>query len=647
VTPKKPGFFEELKRRHVWRVAIAYAITGWLIVQIATQVFPFFNIPNWAVRLVIILVVIGFPVALALAWVYEITPEGIRRTEPADSPDARSEHTHRNIGRRLNAVIITVLVLAVGLLGWRLYAVRHVPAAAAHVATATRNPDGASRPDGAKRYPGKTLPDSAAAAAVSGLHTTANAATPAPAASVPQKSVAVLPFANDSDQKDQQFFSDGLSQDLITALSQFAGLKVINRNSAFQFRDSKDNIKIVAQKLGVAHLLEGSVQKQGGKVRVTATLINAADGSILWSQRYDKPYKDLFALQDDITRSVAGALQAKLLSVPGTVAQSERPPSGNLEAWKAYQQGKFHAMRATQADLRTALAQFTAATRLDPRYAAAYARLSYVWNDMATQYLAGTAQQQAYANARRAANTTLAPDSALMHSARGKLLLLADLDWRGAQAEFKRAQQLAPNDAGVLFNLGSLDATLGRVQSAVELTRTALAGDPLHANWYDWLSIYLSGLGRLDEAEQMVRKAIELQPTADAFREQQAVIAIQRGDAKGALAAAQRESDEGWHRIALALALQIGPDRAAADAALQTLIAKYADRAPYQIAEVYALRRDPGKAFEWLQRAWAARDPGIGLLLHDPFILRYRDDPRFAAFCKKVDLPTTTDAVAM
>ena len=605
------------------RVAIAYVVAAWLLVQIATQLFPFFDIPDWAVRLVVILLAIGLPVAVAFAWIYELTPEGIRRTEAADSPGARSEHASRQIGRKLNTVIIAVLVLAVALLGWRVLALRR-----------------ASAPSAAAQ--------AAAPASSAVTPAPADTATPVPAA-VPQKSVAVLPFVNDSGQKDEQFFSDGLSQDLITALTQFAGLKVISRDSAFQFRGSKDSSKVIGEKLGVAHLLEGSVQRAGDMVRITATLVNASDGSALWSQRYDKPYKDLFALQDAITQSVADALKAKLLTAPGAVVQSDRPPSGNLDAYVAYLRGLNAFSLGTKASLRAAIAAFEQAVRLDPNYAAAHAELSRMWVGFADQFSDGAEVRAVIAKARAAANTALklAPNSSLAHQARSNLLESADMDWHGAEAEAQRALQLAPNDANAKFFLGGILGSLGQVQRAVDLTRQALQADPRNANWYQWLSVYLRALGRLDDAARAANTAIALQPSAAAYHEQLAIVEILRGDGRAAMAAAQKETDPGWRRVALALATQIGPDAKAADGALRTLITQDTSEAPYQIAEVYALRRDADRSFEWLDRAWATRDPGLSFLLNDPIILRYRDDPRFAAFCHKVGLPTTTDAVAM
>jgi len=618
----KPSLFEELKRRHVVRVAIAYVVAAWLLVQIATQLFPFFDIPNWAVRLVVILLAIGLPVAVAFAWIYELTPEGIRRTEAADSPGARSEHASRQIGRKLNTVIIAVLVLAVALLGWRLLALRR-----------------ASAPSAAAQ--------AAAPAAPAVPQAPSNTANPAPAV-IPEKSVAVLPFENDSGDTSQQYFSDGLSQDLITALTQFAGLKVISRDSAFQFRDSKDSSKVIGEKLGVAHLLEGSVQRAGDMVRITATLVNASDGSALWSQRYDKPYKDLFALQDAITHSVADALKAKLLTAPGAVVQSDRPPSGNLDAYTAYLRGVTDFTRTDETHARQAINAYQRAVTIDPGYAAAWAALSRAWARLGGAFMGGAAQQQAFTQARRASDRALqlAPDLAAAHSARS-YLAFSESDWKGAQAEIQRALQLAPSDGDAKYLYGSVLATLGQCGRAADLVQQALMTNPRNGDWYYALSQYLACGGRMADAQQALRTAIALQPQGTAYHEGAAVLAILRGDAEAALAAAQEEPPGPWHDIAMALALQIGPDREAADAVLKNLIAKYADLGPYQIAEAYALRRDPDAVFQWLDRAWKQHDPGISYLLYDPLILRYREDPRFAAFCHKVGLPTTTDAVAM
>ncbi len=458
-------------------------------------------------------------------------------------------------------------------------------------------------------------------------------------------SIAVLPLANESGDASQQYFSDGISEDLITALSQFPGLNVIGRSSSFQFRDSKEDSRSIGAKLGVTHLLEGSVRRSGDMVRVSAELINAANGITQWSERYDRPYKDLFELQDEITREVAGALRTKLLPGEHAAAQSERPPSGSLNAYNAFLQGQFYVSRGTEADFRKAIESFTQATELDPRYALAWSLLSRTWTGLGVKYLETAAAQEAYVKARAAAEQalTLSPDLAAAHVSRGYVLQNADFDWRGAEAEYRRALELAPNDGLARFNLGNRIASFGQLEQAIELTREALATEPLRANWYNWLAVYLSGLNRLDEAERAIRRALELQPGAVSYYETLTIIEIQRGNAEAALAAAQQEVPGTWRDAALALARQIGSDRSAADAALKALIDRDTGGAAYQIAEVYALRNDSNETFAWLDRAWNGRDAGIQNILYDPFILRYKDDPRFAAFCKKAGLPTPAE----
>jgi TolB-like protein/Tfp pilus assembly protein PilF len=455
-------------------------------------------------------------------------------------------------------------------------------------------------------------------------------------------SIAVLPLANESGEASQQYFSDGISEDLITALSQFPGLKVIGRTSAFQFRDSKEDSRSIGAKLGVAHLLEGSVRRSGDTVRVSAELIDTSDGSTQWSERYDRPYKDLFALQDDISRAVAGALRTKLLPGEHAAAQTERPPGGNLEAYSALLQGRFYSARGTETDDRKAIEYFTQAIQLDPSYALAWSELSTTWTGLNQAFLEDAlASKSAVSKAREAADRALAlsPNLAAGHIARGFLLQAADLDWHGAETEFRRAMELAPNDGEAKFFLGTQLATFGELESAIELTRQALATDPLKAERYYYLSSYFSGLNRLDEAERAIRRAIELQPVAVVYHWQLAVVEVQRGNAQAALDAAQQEARGLDQDIALTLARQIGNDRAAADAALAGLIEKDANSSAYEIAEVYALRNEVNETFAWLDRAFSNRQSDIAYLLFDPFILRYRDDPRFAAFCRKVGLP--------
>ncbi len=596
--------FHELKRRNVIRMAGLYLVAAWAIVQVTSTLLPAFELPGWILRALVLVLAVAFVPALIFSWVYELTPEGLKRESEVD----RAASITPDTGRRMDRATFALLALAVGIFAIDRFVLAPRRGASTNVA-------GAPAPEATTSAIGET-------------------------------SIAVLPLANGSGDKDQQYFSDGLSENLIVALSQFAGLKVIGRNSAFQFRDSKEDSKTIGVRLGVAHLLEGSVQRAGDVVRISAELISAADGSTLWSQRYDRPYKDLFALQDEITTAVAGALKAKLLASGGVPTQSDRPPGGSLEAYNAFLQGKFYYSRTNEDDFRTAIQQFESATRLDPGYALAYAELSRTWSGLAAQHLSGAEAQDAYKRASEAVATALQldPNLAAAHWARAYLLSVADFDLAGAEAEYRRAAELAPNEGRSKYELGRALAQLGRPDEAIALTRAALAIDPLSARWHGWLASYLTATGELEEARRTATKAIELQPLAVSFHYTLTIVEIMRDDPAAAIAAAEGEPPGIWQKDAIALARQVGADRAAADAALKVLLDAEFELDPYQIAQVYAVRKDPDKMFEWLDRAWVARDPGINGLLADALIVAYRDDPRFAAFCRKVGLPATTTA---
>lgn len=584
------GFLRELRRRNVPRACFGYVATVWALAQGIAQLTPEVGAPDWTTRGFLIATAIGFPFWVAFSWFYELTPEGIK----LDSEVVSNQSDLRATRRKLDVWIIGALVVAVVLLLTD-RVVRHE----------------ATKPV------------------------------------IAEESIAVLPLINDSEDIKAVYFSDGLSEAFITALSQFPGLRVIARASSFQFRNSKDAVSAIGEKLGVAHLLEGSVQHVGDTVRITTELVNARDGTTLWSQHYDRPYADLFQLQDDITNAVATALKARLFGGQTVAARSGRPPSGSLEAYNQYLLARYYVnSHVNEAAVRKAIDALNLAVRIDPRYATAWGGLAIAWTNLAGGYLSGAQAQDAYAQARVAANKamTLGPDLANTHLARGTVLENADSDLVGAEAEYRRAVQLTPNDDAPKFDLSSVLAKLGRIREATQLANEALVLDPLNGTTYYQLSSFHLPLGRLDDAQRTIRKALALQPDGISFNEQAAVVEILRGDADAALRAAQQESPGPWQDVGVTLARQVGKDSAAADAALKNLIAKDGDQAPFQIAEVFALRKDPNKTFEWLDRAWSSHDGGVELLLYDPFILYYRSDPRFAPYCRKVGLPPTTDA---
>lgn len=573
----------ELKRRNVPRAAILYIGSVWALAQGIAQLGPELGAPESATRWFLIAAAIGFPLWLVFSWRYEFTSQGIKLESEVDDDTQDA----RKVKRRTDLVIIGVLAIAVVLLL-------------------------------TDRVVERTMPAQAGQAVAVG------------------NSIAVLPFDNESSDKDQQYFSDGLSEGFIIALSRIDGLRVINRKSSFEFRDSKDNAKAIAGKLGVSHLLEGSVRRVGDTVRVSATLIKAADGSTLWADKYDRPYKDLFALQDQITSQVATALKSRLQPASAPKAQSDRPPNENLEAYDAYMEAR----SATVLD--DAVERYDRAIRLDPSYALAYAwKARMLIDTLAGGVLSGEQAEQAFAQADDAIVQAmrLAPNQASTRIARGYLLMQRDFDWHGAEAELKRAVEFAPDDADALYMLGLARASQGDLAQAVELTRKALKLDPVNAYVYRALAWYLMSMGRLDEAEQAIAKAIEIEPAAIYNHYMQAMAKVMRKDPAGAQKAADAEPPGPWQDFALALAAQIGADRAAAEATLQATIDNYASGYAMQIAEVHAVRGDPDAMFDWLQRAWKARDPGMQTLLYDALLLRYRDDPRYAEVAKQAGLP--------
>src|SRR6476659_8992922 len=330
----EPNFFAELKRRNVYKVAVAYAVVAWLLMQIASQIFPFFEVPNCVVRLVILLLVIGFPIALIIAWAFEMTSEGIKRTETADAAGLRSH------GGTWIYVVLVGAALSVSLFFVGRYTAGH-----ATVRPASEEQRRAKQSE----------------TATAGL----------------DKSIAVLPLVNESGDPKDEYFSDGLSEELIAALGQIRNLKVIGRSSSFRFKDRKEEPKTIGEKLGVTTLLEGTVRKQGDKVRIVAELINAADGTELWSRIFDRELKDIFAVQAEIAMAVATSLELTLLgakNMPDAGASTE-----NVEAHNAYLQGHFYFQRRNVEDYRKAIGFFDQAIRLDPDYALAYAERAEAW----------------------------------------------------------------------------------------------------------------------------------------------------------------------------------------------------------------------------------------------------------------------------
>jgi TolB-like protein/DNA-binding winged helix-turn-helix (wHTH) protein/Flp pilus assembly protein TadD len=451
-------------------------------------------------------------------------------------------------------------------------------------------------------------------------------------------SIAVLPFADLSPGKDQEYFSDGLTEELIDDLAKVPGLKVVARSSAFQFKGRNEDLRAVGRKLGVANVLEGRVRKEGNQVRITAELIKADDGFQLWSETYDREVSHIFAAQDEIARAVASALQVKLLSA-NSAAIPATPRTTNSEAYQAYLQGQYFIARGQdREDLTKALAYSERAIKLDANYAPAWAQNSQVLERLARIGLIDSAD--GFRRARESAERAISLDAG---SATGYMTLALvqmnhDWDWEGADASLKKAALLEPGSAAVLGNRAHLLRILGRVEEAVALYEQAIALDPLTANFHLALGYELYFLDRNEGALAALQKAQELNPQLSSLHLTYCQILLSQGRWQSALEEIEKETGD-WEKLSgEVLTYHALGRREESENALKTLIATHQNDAAYQIAEAYAYRGEIEKAFAWLDRSYRQRDPGTPELKTDPLMKTLRRDQRFAKLLKRMHL---------
>jgi TolB-like protein/Flp pilus assembly protein TadD len=581
--------FEELKRRNVLRAAVLYVGAIWALAQGIAQLGPSIGAPEWVTRWFLVAAAIGFPFWIAFSWYFELTPEGLKLDRDV-APDAA---TNRKTRRTLDLAIVAVLSIAVVLL----LADRFVR----------------------QRNSGD--------------------------AAVPDKSIAVLPLINESGDPQQDYFSDGLAEELISALAQVPELKVIGRSSSFRFRGKEqEDTAAIGAKLGVATLLEGTVRKNDNQVRIVASLIRASDGSALWSRTFDRELKDVFAMQAEIARAVAGALQATLFG--RSLESNDKPPSGNLDAYEALLHGRSYAARRNRDDYFKAVEFYREAIRLDPLYAMAYARLANAQQWFSDWVATGAERSVTAPEARANAEHALAldPKSAVAMGVLGINEAWSQFDIRKAETTLRAAVALDPTNPEALYQLADVIGCLGRLDESVVMMRKVLAMEPLNAQFHFNMGQFLLGLGRVDEAEAELRQAIDLQPNAAGFRLLLTQAYIKAGRFDEALAIAKAEPDDATRRAAMAQAYFAAGNVEAGQPILDEMIRLDADSLPFYIAEVYGIRCDADATFEWVEKAYTARDPGVSILYEDPIVAHVlRDDPRFAEFVKKLNLPDPHD----
>jgi adenylate cyclase len=477
------GFFAELKRRNVYKVAVAYAVVGWLIIQIATSTFPVLEIPNWAAKLVIAVVLLGFPIALVIAWAFEMTPEGLKRTEDI-SPNERLPYWSR---RKFAVVIVVLALIAGGLLLFQLWHNHFIRSA-----------------DQTETRPSK----------------------------IPEKSIAVLPFVNMSSDKENEYFVDGLTEEILNRLAQVSGLRVPGRTSSFAFKGKNTDLRQIGATLNVAHVLEGSVRKSGDRLRITAQLVRTGDGFHLWSQSFDRKLNDVFAIQDEIARAIASALSVQLKVAQSTSSES---PTQDMEAYDDYLQARSLMVQRTTESLRLANDLLERAVRRDPKFARAWAALAEV--RAAARFFGLGGMKETLASAETAARTALGLDDSIAAAHSALADVLRDrFAFMEAEAENRRAIALGPGEADTHSHYAAFLITVGRFDIASFEAKRAAELEPL-----EWINPLFSALihlcrGELAQSAALIDRSKQIsQKSLDFQMRVELLYALSSGDRERAL----------------------------------------------------------------------------------------------------------------
>jgi len=588
---KIDNFFAELKRRNVYKVAVAYAVVAWLTIQAASIFLPAFNAPQWAMQIVILILVVGFPVALVFSWAFEITPEGIVRESEVQADESITHHT----GRKIVAVTIVLAVVATGLLIFQF-----------------------------------VRPRSTIAPRQSEAPTVA-----------PNKSIAVLPFDNLSGDPQNAYFSEGVQDEILTRLAKIAELKVISRTSTQRFKSAPNDLRQIAQQLGVANILEGSVQKANDQVRVNVQLINALTDAHLWADTYDRKLTDIFAVETEIAKTVADMLQAKLTGSEQHVIAAR--PTANTEAHQLYLKGRFFWNKRTGNDLKKSIDYFQQAIAADPNYALAYAGVAdgYV---LLPGYTAGT-PRDCYPKAMATAKKALELDDTLAeaHTTLAMAIWYYDFDFAQANREFQRAIELNPNYATAHQQYGNNTlSALGRFDDAIAEGKRAVELDPLSLVINSDLGVNYFYARRYDEAIAQLRKTLELDPGYYFAY----LMLGQALETKGARDAAIVEyqkarvlNDDPSALGLIAHAHGFSGNQGEVQKILDQLkdLSKQRYVAAYSFALVYLGLGDKEEALRWLEKSYQDRaGADVGWIRVDSLLDPLRGDPRFEALAEKI-----------
>jgi TolB-like protein/lipoprotein NlpI len=584
------SFFQEIRRRNVLRIAGLYLVGAWLIVQVAGTVLPMFDAPAWLPRTIVIVLAIGSVPALVLAWAFELTPEGLKREKDVDRSASGAPLT----GKVLDRVIMVALALALGVFAFDRFVL---------------SPQREAKQQSAARQAGRGE---------------------ALVESYGEKSIAVLPFVNMSADKDQEYFADGIAEELLNLLTKIPQLRVISRSSAFSFKGKDVEVPEIARRLNVAHILVGSVRKAGNQVRITAQLIDARSDTHLWSETYDRPLDDTFAVQDEIAAAVVSQLKITLLG------GAPKARAVDPHAYALYLQARQLGRQNTPEAYERSIALYQQALTIDANYAAAWDGLASNYVDQAAYAL--RPMEDGYRLARDAVGKALAidPDFASAYARLGQIAQSYDSDLAAAARHFEQALALEPTNTDIIRHTAALAATLGRHDLAIALGEYVTARDPVDAAGHANLGVVYSYAGLLDAAIESFRTALNLSPDYGGAQLSIGVALLLKGDPAGALAAMRKDANESWRRVGLPMAWHALGKKSQSDATLAELIQKDGKSWAYNIAYVLAWRGEIDRAFEWLDTAVAYHDAGLSAIAVEPLFANIKGDPRWLPFLRKI-----------
>lgn len=577
------SFFDELKRRNVFRVGAAYVVASWLLIQVTETIFPLFGFDDTLARMVVIVLAIGVIPALTFAWAFELTPEGLKKEKEVD----RSRSTTLQTSKNLDLMIMVMLALALAYFAVDKF-VLSKPREALIAETA--------------RQKGRSE---------------------ALIESYGDRSIAVLPFADLSPQGDQQYFSDGISEELLNLLAKIPELRVISRSSAFSFRGKDIDIPTIARRLQVAHVLEGSVRKAGPRVRITAQLIDARSDTHLWSQTFDRTLDDIFAIQDEIAAEVVEQLKITLLE------NAPRARQTVPEAFTFFLQARYFLDRFTAESLEKAAELYQRALALDPRYPPALKGLAEVYANQAAMGLRPFKESIEFVRELVNKAVSIDPRYADAYAGLGSLSQYFDNDLRSAAQHFEKAVELGPSQATIVGDAGMFALILGRTNQAIKLFEHQVTLDPVSPTAHYQLARALRTAGRFDEAAVAYRTVLNLSPGRIAAQYGLGISLMLNGDLETALQEMKREELQVLRLTGLALVYHALDQAAESDAALEELADKHAQDAASNVAEIHAFRNETEPAFAWLKRAEENNSTDLTGVNVNSLFASLHDDPRW------------------